>query len=256
MKKIRFVAALLLLATVILSFSSCLPIENAKKTTAVWLDDRYERIEYLGKTYKRADVAESIVNNASYGNLIYISDEDIPLLLRKAKGTYAYASDGGKIIYAAINGEYFWDGYIGDYNLYLLESEYDELMERFKKPVFDEFHWGFSDGERLDDYSDILYNLIKDSDSMSGYEKYFSYAGKDVKRVVLDTVACDEFLDVSIYYAIVYIPMDDVYFICSDLEVMNRQSDSPTFIEVPQDKNDVFDEMFRLYKMYCWDFSF
>ena len=103
MKKIaRIILSSALLAVLALSLVGCRQLDAARKTHAIYLDDSKEQIELNGQTYSlfetkgqwAGESSDSYLMTDDYG--IYVTDKDVPVLLKEAYGRQARYNNRGE----------------------------------------------------------------------------------------------------------------------------------------------------------------
>ncbi len=133
--KIAVKRALLIAAAVslCLSLSGCVTLDSLRQTCGIYLNDEKTIIELDGKRYLKLPPNEYL-NPLTDFQSYYISDADVPLLLRremynlKEQYSCAYERSVDKNIMI------YLDYMDGNGAKYCEESKYDELLERMNQP--------------------------------------------------------------------------------------------------------------------------
>ena len=144
MKAIKRIAALVLLAALALSLTSCLSLDEAKAHHMKFTDDSFETVSFGGKTYKRlpSDKNGYMFNLAFFETENYwLTAEDVPVLLSDRYGSAARYEKDHDLIYCPA---FYFDSDGGEYYMYYssdssqyfyaTEEHYDEYSKMLSEP--------------------------------------------------------------------------------------------------------------------------
>ena len=86
MKTRKLIAVILTAGILILTLSSCKQLDEAKDHVAYWVDDESKTIEWKGRKYILTDVMQDELNIRTAGDVIYVVERDVPVLLSAGQG--------------------------------------------------------------------------------------------------------------------------------------------------------------------------
>lgn len=200
MKKIIRTAVLIFALTVLcFSLSACHALDETKKVQAFKNDDG--TVLYDGKIYKALPdspelSALSYALASDRGNMVFLTDRDVPVLLSAFIGEAAFTDKDKKIIFA----DYLTDGSSNSLT-FCREDLYDTLLEEIKNPVYTKYvmkldtSWlGYLYGETdipdsiplTDAEVAAIEEVIALNDTVQVSSDRYSYLGAEIHRYTED----------------------------------------------------------------------
>ena len=146
MKIRKMIAVVLTAGFLIVILSSCRQLDEAKKHTAYWLDDECRTIEWQGKKYIRSETMRDELNIRTAGDIIYVVERDVPVMLSSGLGMN-FQTDKGERILCCSYGQhisFYSSGYKAvrevPYNaLYIREDLVDGLIRDIQEGKTDHY---------------------------------------------------------------------------------------------------------------------
>lgn len=128
MKRMKKLIAALLLCVLVLSFTGCANLDEMKACHAVWKDEAQTALEFDGKTYKKLPVNNYFEIWEYDSENVFITTEDVPLLLSQQFGARMNVSKDHTIL------ESYW--YENDRPVYYCRADkYEEIVKQMEDGV-------------------------------------------------------------------------------------------------------------------------
>ena len=131
MSRIKRVLTCLLLTVLMLSLSSCKPLDEMKRHHAVWNNEDHTEILWNGAEYRKLPDLDS---EFLYADIVRITDPDVPALLSKIYGRYGQTDPDGKLIMLDYT---IYDGLYGA--RYARSDMYEKYEAEIRDPKLDHF---------------------------------------------------------------------------------------------------------------------
>ena len=152
MRKCKRWIAVLLISVMCLSLCGCQDLEDMRAAHARWQDDG--SILWNGDTYRELEnVPEEM--QIYVGQLIHLTDADVPVLLSETFGSWLEVDASGVLLQRYANGKEHY---------YCRDDQYDEIAEYLSAGIgYDSYFYNYWD-YRMDDLSAKLFYYLTDEE--------------------------------------------------------------------------------------------
>ena len=190
MRSFKKIAAVILVAALALSLTSCLSLDEAKAHHLKYTDDTHETISFNGKTYKKLpDTLNSVCPAFIYGDGKYnLTDSDVPVLVSDVYGSDAFYNEEFDLISAWTSSEdtveqtyrlrvFGSDSLMTVSEFFTTEEHYKEYAAEMEHPEYTTFATTLSEFDKetevygpervlvlSDEAAALLEKLMKDED--------------------------------------------------------------------------------------------
>lgn len=145
-RTVKIIALCLVIVTLSVCFGACDAIEEAKNKQAFYLNSSETKISFRGNTYKILSGSDKVFNPYAYNEGIYITNQDVPVLLSEFEGDYAYYIKESDII---IDDTATSDSF--NQFVYCNEEVYDEYEEAIEKVKYDRITFSYYKEEKTEE---------------------------------------------------------------------------------------------------------